>query len=144
MFHQANTRDYDGHGHSLLSDLLDATLAKYAAAATFPIVCPTMDELAAARGGADGVRRRAGLTATIQPGVSITLAVANAATVPVTGLCTPTAEQYGGQTILARRAERRAVGDAGADGLQRGRADRAEARGRRQQRPRRARAGRPR
>ena len=98
MFHQANTRDYDGHGHSLLSDLLDATLAKYAAAATFPIVCPTMEDLAqrvAARTAFEG----AGLTATIQPGVSITLAVANAATVPVTGLCTPTAEQYGGQTI---------------------------------------------
>ncbi|MES1206990.1 MAG: MYXO-CTERM sorting domain-containing protein, partial [Pseudomonadota bacterium] len=98
MFHQANTRDYDGRGHSLLSDLLDATLAKYAAAATFPILSPTMDELAqrvAARTELEG----AGLTATIDPGVSITLAVASAATVPVTGLCTPAAEQYGGQTI---------------------------------------------
>ncbi len=98
MFHQANTRDYDGHGHSLLSDLLDATLAKYAAAATFPILCPTMDELAqrvAARMAVEG----AGVTATIEGGVSITLSAANPATVPVTGLCTPTAEEYGGQTI---------------------------------------------
>ncbi|MFL5308809.1 MAG: hypothetical protein ACJ8F1_26590, partial [Polyangia bacterium] len=98
MFHQANTRDYDGHGHSLLSDLLDATLAKYAAAATFPIVCPTMEDLAQ-RVAARTAFEAAGLTATIQPGASITLTVANAATVPVTGLCTPTAEQYGGQTI---------------------------------------------
>ncbi|HSS40374.1 MAG TPA: hypothetical protein VLT58_16520, partial [Polyangia bacterium] len=98
MFHQANTRDYDGHGHSLLSDLLDATLAKYAAAATFPIVCPTMDELAQ-RVAARTAFEASGLTATIEPGVAVTLAAANAATVPVTGLCTPTAEQYGGQTI---------------------------------------------
>ena len=34
MFHQANTRDYDGAGHSLFSDLLDAAFAKYEAAAT--------------------------------------------------------------------------------------------------------------
>ena len=47
MFHQANTRDYDGGGHSLLSDLLTATFDKYAAVATLPIVSPTMDDLAA-------------------------------------------------------------------------------------------------
>ncbi|HVZ86246.1 MAG TPA: hypothetical protein VHG72_04715, partial [Polyangia bacterium] len=98
MFHQANTRDYDGRGHSLLSDLLDATLAKYAAAATWPILSPTMEDLAA-RVAARMALEGAGLTATIQPGVSITMAVANAATVPVTGLCTPAAERYGGQTI---------------------------------------------
>ena len=46
MFHQANARDYDGAGHSLLSDLLDATFAKYAAVMTFPVVSPTMDDLA--------------------------------------------------------------------------------------------------
>src|SRR4051812_21785369 len=46
MFHQANARDYDGAGHSLLTDLMDATLQKYGAVATFPVVSPTMDELA--------------------------------------------------------------------------------------------------
>ncbi len=45
MFHQANARNYDGAGHSLLSDLLDATFAKYAAASTFPVESPTEDEL---------------------------------------------------------------------------------------------------
>ena len=35
MFHQANVRDIGG-GKSLLPDLLDATLDKYAARATFP------------------------------------------------------------------------------------------------------------
>ncbi len=55
MFHQANTRNYDGAGHSLLSDLLDASFAKYEAVMTLPIVSPTMDALA------DRVRNRMSL-----------------------------------------------------------------------------------
>jgi MYXO-CTERM domain-containing protein len=98
MFHQANARDYDGGGHSLLSDLLTATFGKYTAAATFPIVSPTMDDLAAR------VTNRmtfdaSGVVATIQPQTSVTISVTAAATVPVTGLCVPGAESYGGQTI---------------------------------------------
>ena len=98
MFHQANTRNYDGAGHSLLTDLLDATFAKYGAVATLPLVSPTMDDLAGR------VRDRmafnaSGVTATIQAGTSLTVTVANAATVPVTGLCTPGAESYANQTI---------------------------------------------
>ena len=45
MFHQANIRDFGG-GHSLLSDFLGAALDCYLAAATFPVLSPTMDELA--------------------------------------------------------------------------------------------------
>ena len=98
MFHQANTRDYDGAGHSLLTDLMDATFAKYGAVATFPIVSPIMDDLASR------VRNRmafnaSGVVATVQAGTSMTVSVNNAATVPVTGLCTPGAESYAGQTI---------------------------------------------
>jgi hypothetical protein len=98
MFHQANTRNYDSAGHSLLSDLLDASFAKYGAVMTLPIVSPTMDDLAAR------VRNRmafnaSGVVATIVAGASMTVSVTNAATVPVTGLCTPGAERYAGQTI---------------------------------------------
>ncbi len=98
MFHQANTRDYDGAGHSLLTDLLDATFSKYGAVETFPVVSPTMDDLAGR------VRNRmalngSGVTATIQAGTTLTVTVANAATVPITGLCTPGAESYADQTI---------------------------------------------
>ena len=97
MFHQANTRNYDGAGHSLLSDLLDDTFAKYAAVMSFPVVSPTMDDLATR------VRNRmaldaSGVVATIGGG-GLTVTVAHAATVPVTGLCTPGAESYAGQTI---------------------------------------------
>src|SRR6185503_6141085 len=97
MFHQANTRNYDGAGHSLLTDLMGATFSKYGAVMTLPVVSPTMDDLAGR------VRDRmalnaSGVVATIQ-GTSLTVSVKSAATVPVTGLCTPGAESYAGQTI---------------------------------------------
>jgi hypothetical protein len=97
MFHQANTRNYDGAGHSLLSNLLDDTLAKYAAVMTFPIVSPTMEDLASR------VRNRmaldaSGVVATVGGGV-LNITVAHAATIPISGLCTPGAESYAGQTI---------------------------------------------
>ena len=98
MFHQANTRDYDGGGHSLLSDLLTATFDKYAAVASLPIVSPTMDDLAA-RVTNRMTLDASGVVATIQPRTSVTISVTAAATVPVTGLCVPGAESYGGQTI---------------------------------------------
>jgi len=97
MFHQANLRDLGG-GHSLLSDLLDATFAKYAARATFPLRSPDMDELAdkvAARMRLDA----SGASATIEPGGKLTVRVTSKAWVPVTGLCTPGVESYGGQQI---------------------------------------------
>ena len=98
MFHQANARNFDGAGHSLLSDLLEAAFSKYAAASTFPVQSPTQDQLAQIF--LDRMTfNSAGVNATIQPGNSITVSVANAATVPVTGVCTTGAESYGGQTI---------------------------------------------
>jgi MYXO-CTERM domain-containing protein len=97
MVHQANVRNYDGAGHSLLSDVLDAAFHKYEAVMTLPIVSPTMDDLATR------VKNRmsldaSGVVATIAGG-SLTVTVAHAATVPVTGLCVPGAESYAGQTI---------------------------------------------
>ena len=97
MFHQANTRNYDGAGHSLLSDLLDEAFAKYAAVMTFPIVSPTMEDLAGR------MRNRmaldaSGVVATIGSG-GLTVTVTHGATIPVTGLCTPGAETYAGQSI---------------------------------------------
>ncbi len=96
MFHQANIRDIGG-GHSLLSDLLGAALDRYLAAATFPVLSPTMDELATlvlARMSLDA----SGVSATIS-GSQMTVTVKNAGRIPVTGLCTKDAEHYGGQTI---------------------------------------------
>src|SRR4029077_7305798 len=97
MFHQANVRN-NGGGHSLLGDLLGATLDRYLAMATFPVLSPTMDDLAG-RVLARMTFDASGVSATIQPGSQITVSVGKAARVPVTGLCVTGGESYGGQQI---------------------------------------------
>jgi hypothetical protein len=98
MFHQPNAGTYDGT-HSLLGDLIDATLAKYSAAYNLPILNLTQHEV--------GIRianrmayNASGVTATYNPGAkTITLKTVKAATIPVTGVTYGTAETYGGQKI---------------------------------------------
>jgi hypothetical protein len=97
MFHQANIRDLGG-GESLFSKLIGTVLDKYKARATFPVVSPTMDELARIV-QARMTFNASGVSATIEPGPKLTISVTNAAKIPVTGLCTPGAEKYGSQTI---------------------------------------------
>src|SRR5450759_3910818 len=103
MFHQPNLKAYDGV-HSLLSDLLDATLAKYNRSETLPILSPTLDQVGA-KMAARMSNNSAGVTASIVPNQSITLTATQNTTVPVSGLTpiTPTpsvtTETYGGQPI---------------------------------------------
>jgi hypothetical protein len=102
MFHQGNLRAYDGR-RSLLGDLVDRTVAKYAAVLAVPIQSPTMDVLGSwmKRGTAFRQAVRSGsVSATIVPGSSITLrAGAQGAVVPVTGLRNGSSELYAGQYI---------------------------------------------
>ena len=61
-----------GGGQSLITIFLDAVLNKYAARATFPVVSPTMDELAQqlkARMAFDAP----GVSATLEPGGKLTV-----------------------------------------------------------------------
>src|SRR5918912_4006956 len=44
MFHQTNLVAYDGK-HTLLTDLLDRTIAKYNGYLTWPVISPSMDTL---------------------------------------------------------------------------------------------------
>jgi hypothetical protein len=97
MFHQANLRMNDGT-HTLLTDLLDHLIAKYAALRTLPIVSLQMDEMGS-RMVERGRRDAAGVAATIRPGQSITVRATQAAHVPVTGSAAPDAEVYGTVTI---------------------------------------------
>jgi hypothetical protein len=97
MFHQADCRDYGG-GHSLLSDLMDRTLAKYGALVKLPVVSPTMDDVG--QRVANRMRYDAAqASATIGPGRTLALHVSQVARVPVTGLCTAGAERYAGEWI---------------------------------------------
>ncbi len=104
MFHQPNLRAYDGV-RSLLGDLINATMAKYNQLVKTPLISPTMDQLGARQASRmtyNQALRTGGLSASIVPGVSITLTSQQAVVVPVTGLDAGTAypvEFYGGQAI---------------------------------------------
>lgn len=98
MFHQPNTRAYDGE-HSLLGDLIDMTVAKYGNLVKFPILSPSM----AAVGDLMIARQRyneAGVVAR-QVGDSLVLTASNAATVPITGLRIGHGEIYAGQYVAS-------------------------------------------
>jgi hypothetical protein len=97
MFHQANLGRYNG-SNSLLGNLLDETFDKYAKVYNLPVRNVTQKQ------SGELMKRRmaydaSGVDATLVPCQSITLSVANAAVVPVTGASGGTTESYGGQTI---------------------------------------------
>ena len=118
MFHQPNLRAYSA-GHSLLGDLIDATLTKYSNLVTVPLVSPSEDGLGqkqASRMAYDAALKNNYLSASIVPNTSVTLTAASGlqgtVTVPVTGAKATTVstapaapaapvtkEQYAGQSI---------------------------------------------
>jgi hypothetical protein len=98
MFHQANLVGYDGT-HSLLSDLLDRTFAKYNSYMTLPVVSVNMNTLGDRMANRTTLRN-SGISASTQPGVGIVLRAPVAMTVPITGLRVGTNnESYGGEWI---------------------------------------------
>jgi len=97
MFHQANLGRYDGQ-HSLLGDLLDATMSKYLAVYNLPVrALPehTIGLLMARRMAYNA----SGVEGVLTPCEGITLSVSRSAAVPVTGVSVRKAEKYGGQPI---------------------------------------------
>jgi hypothetical protein len=101
MFHEINLRSYqDASGENcfLLGELLDAVFTKYNNFYSLPILSPTMDEIG--RRMAQRIAyNQASVTATITPGLSITITAQQPVTVPVTGLASAGAQTYGGQPI---------------------------------------------
>jgi hypothetical protein len=98
MYHQSNLRAYDGT-HSLLSDLLDATFAKYEALFNLPI-----EDLSQEDAGNRMLEKMgwtsAGVTATKGPGNKLTLTAAQDTVVRITGITKgDDFEVYGDQTI---------------------------------------------
>ena len=98
MFHQGNLRAYDGV-HSILSDTLDATMAKYQAYYNLPVVCPPMQDLGAtvaARMACDA----APVEAFLVGGREVVLGAPRAVGVPLTGVAFgPDQWTYGGQQV---------------------------------------------
>ncbi len=101
MFHTPNIALYDGV-HSVFTDVMNATFAKYDALVQNPI-----RSLSYGQAGANEQARMAynasGVTATVTPCTSLVLKATNAATIPVTGVSytasNSTVETYGGTKI---------------------------------------------
>ena len=97
MFHQTNLDAYDGT-HTLLTDLLDATIVKYNRITNRPILSPPMEAIGAAM-QARAAYNASGVRATWNADGSVTIRVARKAVVPITGLDTANAEVYGDERI---------------------------------------------
>jgi hypothetical protein len=97
MFHQANTRAYDGT-HSLLGDLMNATLAKYSSLVNLPILGLSQHDIGLRM--TDRMNYNAsGIKASMVPCKTITLSTTKSSVIPITGLAYGTRqESYGGQT----------------------------------------------
>jgi hypothetical protein len=97
MYHQPNTRAYDGK-RTLLGDLLDVTFAKFRRHSTLPIMSPDQN-IAGVRIANTMARNKAGVVATLTPGVSVSFSSPVAVEFAFTGVCTSTSEKYAGACI---------------------------------------------
>jgi len=107
MFHQPNLHDYDGQGHSLISDTYDQAFSKYERLFQRGVVSLTLDQLGQNMKNRNAYNLSmaiASLTGT--PGSNQTISITVPATgavpsaiIPVTGLYSNGAEAYGGQYI---------------------------------------------
>jgi hypothetical protein len=97
MFHQSNLIRYSGQ-KSLYSDVMDATMSKFAAMSNLPVSSlpqTTLGRMMEERMAFND----AGVTALYLPGQGIKLSSAGAANAPITGVCAAGCVSYGGQNI---------------------------------------------
>jgi len=97
MLHQANLWRYDGV-NSLLTDLGSAVLNRFRSLSSMPVNSLSLSSIG------DIVEDRmsfnsSGVSATLSPGLSMTIRVSRSARIPVTGICRANCESYGGQPI---------------------------------------------
>lgn len=97
MFHQANLSRYNG-SDSLLTDLMNATMAEFSQYATIPAKSLSLTDIAGAVRGRMSYNA-SGVSATLTPGVSLTIQVSRTATIPVTGLCRLSCQSNGAQPV---------------------------------------------
>jgi hypothetical protein len=101
MFHQPNLRAYDGT-HSVLGDLLDATIAKYNQISILPIQSPTQEQVGLQM-AARMAYNASGVKAQLVGNNKINLTAQKDATIPITGIVSTcgncTAAPYGKQNV---------------------------------------------
>jgi hypothetical protein len=95
-FHMDNLLLYDGT-HSIMTDLLNASIAEYESIFTLPVLTLDMHTIAPIL-QTFASYTASGVVGVYTPGVSVVLTTINAATIPVTGFCSQTTcATYGGQ-----------------------------------------------
>jgi hypothetical protein len=97
MFHQANLSRYNGMD-SLLTDFIKATLEKFRGFSNIPARSLSLSDIG------EVVEDRmafnaSGVSATLTPGLTLSIRVSKSATIPITGLCRLGCEQNGPQSI---------------------------------------------
>jgi hypothetical protein len=94
--HTANVSTYDGT-HSVFTDLMDAMITKYENLFTLPVLSLNLENIGALLQARTNYNN-SGVVGVYTPGVSVVLTTTNAATIPVTGICSQaTCGTYGGQ-----------------------------------------------
>jgi hypothetical protein len=95
-FHIANTATYDGT-NSIYSDLMNKTIAEYESLFKLPVLSLNIENIGALL-TARAKYNSSGVVGVYTPGVSVVLTTTNAASIPVTGICSQTScGTYGGQ-----------------------------------------------
>lgn len=93
MFHQANLWRYQG-SRTLMTDLLEAVLEKYASLSRLPVVSVSQSRIGQLLEERLGYWK-SGVTATLTPGSHVTVTAQQPAVVPLTGVCQMRCEAYG-------------------------------------------------
>ncbi len=97
MYHQSNLIRYSG-SKTLITDVLDAAFTKFSKISTMPVLSLSQTEIG--KRLEDRMQfNGAGVSATYNPGIGITIKGAGVANTPVTGICSGTCDYYGNQTI---------------------------------------------
>jgi hypothetical protein len=97
MFHQANLWRYDGL-NTVFTDLSSAVISRFRSIATIPVSSLPLSGIGQVI--ADRMAfNDSGVSATLTPGISLTISVKRGARVPVTGICRASCENYGGQPV---------------------------------------------
>ena len=95
MFHQPNLDNY-GNGRTLLTDLIDLSVAKYEATYNLPILSPPMEEIGR-KMQERGALRTGNVRAYRGTDGTVNVTASPGVTVPVTGFNVAGAQVYGGQ-----------------------------------------------
>ena len=97
MYHQSNLIRYSG-SKTLITDVLDAAFNKFVKISTLPVLSLSQAEIGKKLEERMNLNA-AGVKATYNPGIGITIKATGAAATPVTGICTGICESYGGYKI---------------------------------------------